>query len=140
MKLKEIIFKEEVMQTFPILKQIYTTLDHDFYVDQVMNMMHEGYKMAAVIEDGGKCIGVLGMRLIRRINLGKTIEIEDFMIDRQRRGIGVGKMLLKWVDWQAMNLGCENIICDLQTKRRESQAIFCREKYLIDGFSFRKEI
>lgn len=140
MKLKEIVFREEVTQTFPILKQIYQTLDHDTYVDHVMNMMHEGYKMAAVFEDNHKCIGVLGMRLIRRINLGKTIEIEDFMIDRQRRGVGVGKMLLKWTDWQAMNLGCENIICDLQTKRRESQAIFCREKYLIDGFSFRKEI
>ena len=66
------------------------------------------------------------------------VEIEDFMIDRKRRGIGVGKMLLRWVEWQALQFHCDHIIGTLLTKRQESQKIFAREKFILEGFLFKK--
>lgn len=137
MQLKEILFKEEIAQTLPVLQQIYSNLDETHYIEEVLNMINSGYKMAGIFENE-KCIGVIGIRIINRISLKKTIEIEDFMIDRKKRGIGVGKMLLKWVDWQALNYNCNNIIANLSTPRKESQAIFTRENYLIDGYYMKK--
>ncbi len=139
MQLKEIQSKEDITKTFPLLLQIYDNLDTRNYIEDLLNMMEHGYKMAGVFDDFGMCIGVVGTTISYKINLGKIIEIEDFMIHRQRRGIGVGKMLLKWVDWQAMNFNCNHITGNLQTKRKESQAVFAREKFIIDGFNFVKK-
>ncbi|MES2961871.1 MAG: GNAT family N-acetyltransferase [Pseudomonadota bacterium] len=142
MQIKEIQNREEIFQTLIVLAQIYDDLNAETYVEDILNMMQRGYKMVAVFEDpqneNGRCIGVTGIRVIRKLHYGKAVEIEDFMIDRKKRGIGVGKMLLRWVDWQALNFGCENIIGNLETKRLESQKIFSREKFALDGFFFHK--
>ena len=142
MQLKELQTREEIFQSFAVLTQIYSDLNQETYVEDILNMMQRGYKMAAVFEDpevdNGCCIGIVGVRVIRKLHYGKAIEIEDFMIDRQKRGIGVGKMLIRWVEWQAATFGCKNIIGNLETKRLESQRIFAREKFLLDGFFFKK--
>ncbi len=139
MQIKEIQSREEIFQTFKVLIQIYEEIKEETYVEEILNMMQRGYKMAAVFQtETGHCIGVVGIRIIRKLHYGKAVEIEDFMIDRQKRGIGVGKMLMRWVEWQASNFGCKNIIGNLETKRLESQRIFSREKFVLDGFFFRK--
>ncbi len=142
MQIKEIQAREEIFETYSVLRQIYDELKEETYIEDVLNMMQRGYKMAAVFEDpnneNGRCIGVIGIRTIHKLHYDKALEIEDFMIDRKKRGIGVGKMLLRWVDWQAANFGCTNIIGNLETKRQESQKIFSREKFLLDGFFFKK--
>ena len=138
MQIKEILAREEIFETSYILKQIYEKLNQETYVEDILNMMQRGYRMAAVFEnkdvENGRCIGVVGVRIIRKLQYGKAIEIEDFMIDRKKRGIGVGKMLIRWVEWQALNFDCKNIIGNLQTKRLESQRIFAREGFILDGF------
>ncbi len=143
MQIKEIQTHEEILETSAVLEQIYSDLNKKTYIEDILNMMQRGYKMAAVFEDenveNGRCIGVIGIRIIRKLHYGKALEIEDFMIDRQKRGIGVGKMLLRWAEWQAAIFGCKNIIGNLETKRIESQKIFAREKFSLDGFFFRKE-
>jgi len=142
MQIKEIQTREEIAETFAVLTQIYENLNRETYIEDILNMMQRGYKMAAVFEDiafeDGRCIGVIGIRIIRKLHYGKSVEIEDFMIDRKKRGIGVGKMLLRFAEWQAVNFGCKHIIGNLETKRQESQKIFAREKFLLDGFLFKK--
>lgn len=142
MQIKEVQTREDIEKTFAVLIQIYEDLSKETYVEDILNMMQRGYKMAAVFEDleveNGKCIGVVGLRIIRKLHYGKAVEIEDFMIDRKKRGIGVGKMLIRFVEWQAAVFGCKNIIGSLETKRAESQKIFSREGFILDGFFFRK--
>lgn len=142
MQIKEIESREEISATLDVLSQIYDNLDHETFVNDVLNMMERGYKMAAVFEDpsieNGRCIGTVGIRITHKLHYGKTIEIEDFMIDRKKRNIGVGKILIRWVEWQAAIFSCHSIIGNLETKRLESQRIFSREKFVIDGFSFKK--
>ncbi len=142
MQIKEIQRREEIFETYSVLKQIYDELNQETYIEDILNMMQRGYKMAAVFEnpekENRKCIGVVGIRIIRKLHYGKAVEIEDFMIDRQRRNIGVGKMLIRWVEWQAAVFGCKKIIGVLETKRLESQKILSREKFNIDGFFFQK--
>jgi GNAT superfamily N-acetyltransferase len=142
MQIKESQTREEIFETFGVLKQIYEDLNPNTYVEDILNMMQRGYRLVAVFEDedveSGRCIGVAGVRVIRKLHYNKAIEIEDFMIDRKKRGIGVGKMLMRWIEWQAANFGCQNIVGNLETKRLESQKIFSREKFILDGFFFRK--
>ncbi|MBU6141428.1 MAG: GNAT family N-acetyltransferase [Proteobacteria bacterium] len=138
MQIKEVQTREEIAATFLVLRQIYENLNEATYVDDVLNQMQRGYKMAAVFEDFGPCIGVIGIRIVRKLQHGKVIEVEDFMIDRARRGVGVGKMLIRFLEWQATIFNCKTIIGSLETKRQESQKIFSREKFLLDGLFFKK--
>lgn len=138
MQIKEIQTPEEIAATFAVMSQIYDELNRENYIGDITKMMQNGYKMAGVFEEE-ICIGVVGIRLVQKLRHGQTTEIEDFMIDRQKRGIGVGKMLMRWVEWQAANSNCNNIIGTLETKRQESQKIFSREKFILDGFFFRKK-
>jgi GNAT superfamily N-acetyltransferase len=144
MKIREVQTQEAIAHTYSVLAQIYCDLNKETYVEDVLNMMQRGYKMAAVFEDedieSGRCIGVVGVRVIRKLHYQKSIEIEDFMIDRKKRGIGVGKMLIRWVEWQSAIFSCKNIIGNLETKRFESHKIFSREKFILDGLFFRKPL
>ena len=146
MQIKELHSREEIQDSFAVLSQIYQDLDESKYVDIILNMMQRGYKMAAVFEGSsadndnksGECIGVVGIRISRRLEYNKVLEIEDFMICRKKRGIGVGKMLIRWVEWQALTFQCNKIICNLDSKRLESHKILSREKFILEGFHFRK--
>lgn len=140
MQIKEIQTREEIALSYDVLIQIYEDLKHETYIEDILNMMQRGYKMAAVYEDKKceKAIGVVGIRVVRKLHYGKSIEVEDFMIDRQKRGIGVGKMLMRWVEWQSAIFGCKNIIGCLESQRQESQKIYAREKFNLDGYFFRK--
>ena len=137
MQIKEIQTREEIQTTLNVMLQIYDELNHKTYADNILEMMENGYKMASVVEDE-ICIGVVGIRVVQKLHYGLATEIEDFMIDRQKRGLGVGKILMRWVEWQAANSGCKNIIGNLETKRQASQKIYSREKFVLDGFFFRK--
>jgi GNAT superfamily N-acetyltransferase len=120
--------------------QIYENLNHETYIEDILNMMQRGYKMAGVFEDETyeKCVGIVGLRIVRKLQHGKAVEIEDFMIDRKKRGIGIGKVMMRWVEWQSAIFGCENIIGSLGNERAESQKIYSREKFEIEGYFFRK--
>ena len=141
MQIKEIQTREEIAQSYDILVQIYDNLNHETYIEDILNMMQRGYKMAGVFEDEEytKCVGVVGLRVVRKLHFGKAIEVEEFMIDRKKRGIGIGKMMIRWVEWQSAIFGCDNIIGVLGNERTESQKIFSREKFEIEGYFFRKE-
>lgn len=140
MQIKEIQTVEEIAKSYDVLIQIYENLEHETYINDVLKMMEEGHKMAGVFEDGNneKCIGIINIRIVHKIHYGKSIEIEDFMIDRQRRGIGVGKMLMRWAEWQSVTFGCQNIIGILESKRLPSQKVYSREHFEIEGLFFKK--
>jgi len=140
MQIKEIQTREEIAQSYDILVQIYENLNHETYIEDILNMMQRGYKMAGVFEDDTFeiCIGVVGLRIVRKLHYGKSVEVEDFMIDRKKRGIGIGKMMMRWVEWQSAIFGCDNIIGSLGNERAESQKIYSREKLEIEGYFFRK--
>jgi GNAT superfamily N-acetyltransferase len=138
MQIREVISREEIMDTFNVLAQIYGELSPTTYTENVLSMMQDNYRMAAVYEDVGTCIGVIGLRFVRKLHHGRAVEIEDFMIDRKKRGIGVGKMLMRWAEFQAAAMQCKSIIGSLETKRLESQRIFSREGFILDGFFFKK--
>ena len=142
MQINEIKTSEEISKTLAVLTQIYENLNHETYVKDILSMMESGYKMAAVFEDkeveNGRYVGVIGVRVTQKLQHGKIIEIEDFAIDKDKCGIGVGKILIKWAEWQAASFGCKNIVGGIETKRLDSQRIYSREGFILDGFWFRK--
>jgi hypothetical protein len=139
MKIQEIKNNEEIRESYKIISQIYQDLDCDTYVNNVTKAISDGYRMAGVIKDD-KLIAIIGIREINDIKLGKIIKIEDFVICKLNRGIGAGKIMLKWVDWKALEINTNILSCKLSFERVESQKIFLREGFSINGLNFIKKI
>ena len=134
MQIKKIESTEEIATTFTLLQQIYENLSTKNYVENILKMMQEGYKMAASFDDL-KCIAIVGFRYIHKLNYGKVIEIEDFVIDNDE----AGESLLAWVKVQAKNSACKNIVGNLATKKQKAQRTFMQSGFVIDGFWFHME-
>ncbi len=139
MQIKEIQTREEIFHTHHVMVQLYQELNSDNYIEDVLKMMQRGYKMVAVFDEENKCIGVMGLGITSKLHYGKVLEIEDFVIDREKNDSGADEMLLRWAELQASIFGCKNIVGILETKRQTAQRIFSREKFIIDGFFFRKK-
>ncbi len=137
MQIKELATDIEIKDSFKIMSQIYQDLDEKTYIINVSNAIINGYKMTAVYKEG-KIVAVIGIIVCDNIKYGKIVRIEDFMICRSNRGIGAGKMLLKWVDWQALEFKTDIIMSNLSSERKESHKIFMREGFVIDGINFLK--
>ncbi|MFT4718232.1 MAG: hypothetical protein ACI9IL_000563 [Rickettsiales bacterium] len=137
MQIKELATDTEIKDSFKIMSQIYQDLDEKNYIVNVLNAIINGYKMTAVYKEE-KIVAVIGIVVCDNIKYGKIIRIEDFMICRSNRGIGAAKMLLKWVDWQALEFNTDIIMSNLASQRKESHKIFLREGFLIDGINFLK--
>jgi hypothetical protein len=140
MQIKEIQTCEEISQTFELFLQIYHQLNYKTYATDILKMMQQGYKMAAVFEEKSKkkiYIGAIGVRITKKLCYGQTLEIEDFVTGCKKDNIEVAKILIGWAKLQAKIMSCCNIISNLETKRREAQNILSHEKFILDGFLFR---
>jgi hypothetical protein len=137
MQIKELSSDIEIKDSFNIMTQIYQDLSEEKYISNLKIAMESGYKIAAVYKED-KIIAVIGINVIDDMRYGKVIRIEDFMVCLSNRGIGAGKMLLKWVDWQSLKFKAEIILSNLSSERKESHKIFLREGFEIDGISFKK--
>lgn len=139
MQIKELHSREEIGKTFLVLKQVYEDLKESSYVQKVLNLMQRGYKMAGIFEnETDECIGVVGIKITKKLQYGRVLEIEDFIICRKTRGVGVEKMLMRWIEWQAVNFDCNKIVATIDTSRIESHKILSREGFLLEGFKFIK--
>jgi len=139
MQIKEIKTHEEVVEVSYFLTHFYDQLEEKNYTSNLLKMMENGYKMVAVFEKQSlDFIGFCGFRITEKLQHGKTIEIEDFIIDPKKSANKIGKTLLQFIFKQAATFGCKNIISNLATNRIESQKIFTGEKFILDGFLFRK--
>ena len=81
MQIKEVQSREEVSETYKVLLQIYDNLNQETYVDDILNMMQRGYKMAGIFEDetiGGACIGVVGIKIAKKLPSFSKIFTSNF--------------------------------------------------------------
>ncbi|MDA7705198.1 hypothetical protein N8772_01810 [Rickettsiales bacterium] len=137
MQIKELSSNIDIKDSFKIMTQIYQELKEEDYISNITKAIDSGYKMSAVYKDT-EIIAVIGINVVDDMRYGRSIRIEDFMICRSNRGIGAGKMLLKWVDWQLLKYKAETILSNLGSERKESHKIFLREGFIIDGIFFKK--
>jgi hypothetical protein len=139
MQIKEIQTRKEILLSLELLNKVYEELPADYKAENIFSLIQEDYKMAVVFENE-ICVGFIAIRLTKKLFYGKIIEIEDFVIDNQKPTAEIGATMLDWVEQQAKIFSCQNIMANFATKKLQSQKIFAQEKFILDGFLFRKSI
>ena len=106
-------------------------------------------KMAAVFANGGRmaivvendtAVSVAVWRLIENTADGRRVYVDDLVSDEQRRSQGSGKLLLDWLESQAVALGCDALTLDSGVQRHRAHRFYFREGMHVSSYCLRKAL
>lgn len=102
--MKELQTDHEIIEAFPVMKQLRTHLDESTYLDLVREAKEKDrYKMFALY-DSHKVVAVIGFTPMITLYYGRFVWVCDLVTDASRRSKGSGKKLLTYVhEWVKEN-------------------------------------
>ncbi|MBP7709652.1 MAG: GNAT family N-acetyltransferase [Rickettsiales bacterium] len=138
--IKELNTKAEMLQAYEIVKQRYANLVLENFEAQISEMISmNDFKMIGAFL-GDKIVGVTGYWVLRMLYCGRYIQLSSFIVDEEKRGLGIGKKLLKEIEKIGKKLNCEKVILDSFTENKKSHSLYYREGFHVRGFHFMKDL
>lgn len=108
----------DVAEIKPILRVLRGTLAEDVFDARLARAMRAGYSVLLARNDAG-ALGCLGYRLIDDVFWGKTLFVDDLVVDPDTRGQGVGSALLDAAKQEAAVQHCDHIrLCSGLTRHQ----------------------
>jgi len=138
--IKKLGNKEEVATTFPILTQHHQHINlEDFlgYIDEIL--AEKNYQMIAAYLDG-KMVGIAGYWVLTRFYLGKYIHIGNMVVDEGKRSLGIGKLMLDFIEQEGREQNCQHLILDSKLENKKAHSLYLRDGFEIIGYHFMKDI
>jgi GNAT superfamily N-acetyltransferase len=136
----ELTNTKQWLEAYPIMKQLRTDLIEETYIELLLDMSKDGYKLYAMyVED--QIVSLVGLSW--RINFynKRHIFIYDLVTDVSQRSFGYGEKLLKYIhDWANEN-GAEYVALESGLERTDAHR-FYEDKLEYDKwcYSFRKTV
>jgi GNAT superfamily N-acetyltransferase len=102
--IKELQSPNEIMEAFPVIKQLRTHLDESSYLELVMDAKeNDRYKMFALLNDD-EMVAVTGFKPMITLYYGRFVWVCDLVTDTNKRSKGYGEKLLTYVhEWAKEN-------------------------------------
>lgn len=129
----------EMPLLFPLIKQLNPSITRPEFNRFLKEALHGGYRCFGYFQ-GKELIAACGAWVMTRFWSGKFMEIDNLVVDQGQRNAGIGKLLLDAVEAVAANEGCQMVLAASYTHNTASHRFYFREKYIIRGFVFTKEI
>ena len=122
--IKELQSRNEIMEAFPVMRQLRTHLDERSYLELV-NDAHEkeGYKMFALF-DGKDIVAVIGFQPMITLYYGRFIWVCDLVTDANKRSEGYGEKLLSHTHKWAKEHNYENIALSSGLQRTDAHRFY----------------
>ena len=109
------------------------------YAGKMAVVFANGGRMAIVVEND-TAVSVAVWRLIENTADGRRVYVDDLVSDEQRRSQGSGKLLLDWLESQAVALGCDALTLDSGVQRHRAHRFYFREGMHVSSYCFRKAL
>ncbi|WP_042220954.1 GNAT family N-acetyltransferase [Oceanobacillus manasiensis] len=132
---KELQSESEIMQAFPVMKQLRTHLTEETYLDLVIEAKKEDrYKLFALFDEG-EIVAVTGFKPMTTLYYGRFVWVCDLVTDKNRRSKGYGEKLLTYVHEWAKENNYESVALSSGLQRTEAHR-FYEDKMDYDKVSF----
>ncbi len=138
-KIKELLTTTEFSALYPLIEQLNPGLSRQQYNVFLKEALAGGYRCFGGYQ-GKKLVAACGIWTMTRFWCGKFIEIDNLVVDKHQRNSGIGKLLLDEVEAVAKREKCQMLLAASYTHNTASHRFYFREKYIIRGFVFTKEI
>jgi GNAT superfamily N-acetyltransferase len=111
----------------------------DDYESALRRILASGAGMAVAVERDAVA-GVAVFRWHDNTAEGRKFYIDDLVTDEARRGHGVGRAMLRYLEGEARRLGCQAMVLDSGTQRTRAHKFYFREDFFITSFNFKKQL
>lgn len=135
MKLVEITSKEEMLNNFELIKEMYPSITLDQYSKELDIMLPHNYGQVAIF-DGDQCAGLTGYWIGSKLWCGKYMELDNVIVSQKYRRQGVGQRLFSFMEEKAKELDCTILALDSYTDNFSSHKFFYEQGYVPRGFHF----
>ncbi|HLL67986.1 MAG TPA: GNAT family N-acetyltransferase [Micromonosporaceae bacterium] len=121
---------DDVRACWEVYRQLRPHLDSvGEFVERYHRQQAEGFELAFVRDGAGAVAGAAGFRLMHTMAWGRICYLDDLIVDAGRRGTGLGTLLLRFVQQEALRRGCDSVHLDTGYGRHSAH-----RSYLRNGF------
>lgn len=135
MELREITSKDEMLKNYEILTEVYPELTFEAYNKELDSMLPHNYGQVGVF-DGEICAGLSGYWIGSKLWCGTYMELDNVVVSKKYRRMGIGKQLFEHFEKKAKELGCTMLALDSYSDNFEAHKFFYNEGYIPRGFHF----
>lgn len=129
----------EIESCFEVVQALRPHLNRENFLQQVREMMADGYQMIFIAEDQ-LAIAFAGFRNLHMLYSGKIIYIDDLSTLPQYRGKGYGGKLLDYLHKLAKETGKGGVHLDSGYHRNDAHRLYLNKGYKLASHHFVKEI
>lgn len=119
-----------------VLAQLRPRFEPDALQAKVRELMRQGYRLAYLIDDGGRVLCVAGFVIGEKLAWGKHLYIDDLVTDESARSGGAGRYMLHWLKDYAQERGCREIHLESGVQRFGAHRFYLREGFRISSYHF----
>lgn len=129
----------EMPQLFPLIKQLNPDINRAEFARFLKEAIQGGYRCLGAFQ-GKKLVGACGIWIMSRFWCGRFLEVDNLVVDQHQRNDGIGKLLMQKVERLAHAEKCRVVLAASYSYNHASHRFYLREKYIIKGFVFYKEL
>ena len=139
MEIKQALSKEEFINCWGVVQHLRPRLNLDSYLNLVLYMLDESYKMMFIEEDG-RTTSICGYRYTTMLHRGRSIYIDDLFTLEDARGKGYASALLDHVLAEALENNLQSIHLDSGHQRYDAHRLYLSKGYRITDHHFELEL
>ncbi|HVG41351.1 MAG TPA: GNAT family N-acetyltransferase [Chitinophagaceae bacterium] len=139
MEIKQALSKEEFINCWEVVHEFRPQLDLDHYLNLVLQMLDESYKMLYVEVDN-KTVAICSYRYITLLQRGKSIYIDDLYTLEAHRDKGYATALLQQVTQEAKQNALQSIHLDSEHQLFNAHRLYLNNDFKITAHHFSLEL
>ena len=132
----ECIEADQLRRVWPIMRQLRSNISEDEYLARIEGARAEGYRLFVLME-GDEPHGLIGWRLVNDLASGRSLYVDDLIVDERKRGRNHGQTLIGFARKSALDENCLAIRLSSAMRRKRAHAFYDREGFDRGGFAFK---
>jgi GNAT superfamily N-acetyltransferase len=126
---------EDIMRCFPLMKELRTHLVESEFISQIQRQQRGGYRLA-YLESNGQIVALAGFRVLDKLDVGRSLYVDDLVTVEAARSKGHGKTLLAWLIQQAKGEHCSAFELDCGVQRFAAHRFYQTNRMVISAHHF----
>lgn len=136
----KIIPSSEILSIIPLLQKLgNNSISEVLLKERVLEMTQQNYECLGIF-DTEKLIGICGLWFQTRHYAGRSIEMDHGIINDEYRNLGIGKMLVDFVNDYAKKKACNWIELNSYVQNFASHKFLYNQGFVAKGYHFVKEL
>lgn len=126
---------EAIAACYPVMRELRPHVGEQELLSRVRAQQAVGYRLACLRTEGAP-VAVAGFRIGENLAWGRHLYVDDLVTLPDRRSMGYGSALLKWLRTHAVEHGCAQLHLDSGLQREAAHRFYEREGVVKSGFHF----